>query len=333
MSKVYEQAGVSIEAGDNFVKRLKEFANSTSIPGVLGEIGFFGGLFELPKNMTEPVLVSGADGVGTKVKIAQILGKNDTIGIDCVAMNVDDIVCCGAKPLFLLDYLAVHELDEKISFEIIKGITEGCRLAKCALIGGETAQMTDIYKSGEYDLAGFAVGIVEKSKIINGTRIKIDDTIVGLPSSGLHSNGFTLARKVLEKHKLDSSFSGIPNLGLAMLEPTIIYTPNILKMIEMTDIHGLSHITGGGLFDNLPRIMKSGVSVIKRDKLPKIPIIDFVVKELGLDEIDSFRTFNMGIGMAVFVPECDVDTILSLYPNAVVIGHVEPSDEPSFKLI
>ncbi|HOR46989.1 MAG TPA: phosphoribosylformylglycinamidine cyclo-ligase [Caldisericia bacterium] len=333
MSKAYESTGVSIDASDRFVEKIKEAAKRTIIPGVLGGIGFFGGFFEVPKGYSNPVMVSGADGVGTKVKIAQALGKHDTVGIDCVAMNVDDIVCSGAKPLYFLDYLAVNRLDEEVSYQIIKGVAEGCVQAGCALIGGETAQMGDIYQPNEYDLAGFAVGIVEKSKIIDGSKIKKGDIIVGLPSSGLHSNGYSLVRKIASKYSLDSKFDGIDHFGLALLEPTKIYAQYIVKIAQAVELHGISHITGGGLADNLPRIMGSGKAVVKRNSLPKIPIIEFLIKEAKLSDEDAFRTFNMGIGMALFVPEEEASKTMSLYPGSVAIGTVEGDGEPSFGLV
>ncbi len=332
MSKAYEKTGVSIDSADIFTEKIKSLASSTNIPGVIGGIGFFGGFFESPKTYTNPVLVSGADGVGTKVKIAQALNKHDTVGIDCVAMNVDDIVCSGAKPLFFLDYLAVNKLDIEVSYEIVKGVAQGCKLAECALIGGETAQMGDIYQPGEYDLAGFVVGVVEKDKIIDGTKIVPGDLIVGLPSSGLHSNGYSLIRSVTSKFKLDQSFEDIPNLGLALLEPTIIYAPAIVKMAQAADVHGISHITGGGLADNLPRIIRAGRAVVEKGKINTPPIIQFIVKEAALTDAEAYRTFNMGVGMVVFVSEKDASKVMSLYPGATVIGRVEKSDSPEFEL-
>ncbi len=332
MSKAYEKTGVSIDSADIFTEKIKSLASSTNIPGVIGGIGFFGGFFEPPKTYTNPVLVSGADGVGTKVKIAQALNKHDTVGIDCVAMNVDDIVCSGAKPLFFLDYLAVNKLDIEVSYEIVKGVAQGCKLAECALIGGETAQMGDIYQPGEYDLAGFVVGVVEKDKIIDGTKIVPGDLIVGLPSSGLHSNGYSLARKIASKFKLDQSFEGIPHLGLTLLEPTTIYAPAIVKMAQAADVHGISHITGGGLADNLPRVIRAGKAVVEKNKINTPPIIQFIVKEAALTDAEAYRTFNMGVGMAMFIPEKDASKVMSLYPGAAVIGCVEKSDSPEFEL-
>ncbi len=334
MPDAYEKAGVSQTKGDLFVEHIKDMVNSTKTPGVLGGLGDFGAMFEIPSGYKEPVLVSGTDGVGTKVLLSIQMDKHDTIGLDCVAMNVDDIVCCGAKPLYFLDYLAVGKLNNRIAVEIIKGLTEGCRQSGCALIGGETAQMGDMYDDDEYDLAGFAVGIVEKSKIIDGSKISEGDVLVGLPSSGFHSNGYTLARKILlENHDLNDSFPGIPNLGLAMLEPTIIYAPYILRMISAVDVRGLTHITGGGLLDNIPRTLKSGTAVIEKSTLPKIPVIELAVKEGELDEHSAYRTFNMGIGMVVIVPEKDATKTMSLYPGARIIGSIKGNDKPSVELI
>lgn len=332
MSKAYETSGVSIDGADLFIEKIKTIISRTKIPGAFGDLGFFGGFFEMPAGYKQPVMVSGTDGVGTKVKIAQQLGKHDTVGIDCVAMNVDDIVCSGAKPLYFLDYLAVNTLDLEVSYQIVQGVSEGCLQAECALIGGETAQMGDIYAPGEYDLAGFAVGIVEKSKIIDGSAITKGDVIIGLPSSGLHSNGYSLARKVAAKFKLDDKFTDIPHLGLALLEPTAIYAPYIVKIAEAVELHGITHITGGGMMDNLPRIMKSGTAVIYKSKLPKVPIIDFIVRESGIEEADSYRTFNMGVGMALFVPEKHAQKVMSLYPGATVIGQVEGDGIPNFEV-
>ncbi|HOO96253.1 MAG TPA: phosphoribosylformylglycinamidine cyclo-ligase [Caldisericia bacterium] len=333
MADAYSKAGVSQSKANTFVDKIKGLASSTNIPGVLGELGFFGGLFELPKGYENPVLVSGADGVGSKVLLAIEMGKHDTIGIDCVAMNVDDIVCAGAKPLFFLDYLGISRLDDKISVDIVKGLAEGCKQSNCALIGGETAQLVDIYRDGEYDLAGFVVGIVEKLKIIDGSRITDGDVIVGLPSSGLHSNGYTLARKaILSSRSLGDNLPDIPHLGLALLEPTRIYAPYILKMIEAADIKGIAHITGGGLTENIPRVMKSGTAVVKKSELPRVPIIDLAVSDAGLSEEEAFTTFNMGIGMIVVVPSSDASKVCSLYQGSRVIGKIVGDGKPTFAL-
>jgi phosphoribosylformylglycinamidine cyclo-ligase len=329
----YEQSGVSIDAGDQFIEKIKASVDSTRIPGVIGSIGFFGGLFEMPQGYKNPVLVSGSDGVGTKVKIANDIGKHDTVGIDCVAMNVDDIVCSGAKPLFFLDYVAVNKLDLEVTAQIVKGVADGCIMSGCALVGGETAQMGDLYQPNEYDLAGFTVGVVEKDKIIDGSKIAENDIIIGLPSSGLHSNGYSLVRKVLfPKYKVDQRVGDIDNLGLALLEPTKIYCKKLVELLEIAQIHGISHITGGGLADNLPRVMPFGTAVLKKSTLPKIPIIDLVLSEAKLGEIESFRTLNMGIGMALFAQASEFDKVKSVFTDAVIIGKVEGTGKPSFRL-
>lgn len=329
----YEQSGVNIDKGDLFIEKIRSSVDSTKIPGVIGSIGFFGGLFEMPQGYSRPVLVSGADGVGTKVKIAIELGKHDTVGIDCVAMNVDDIVCSGAKPLFFLDYLAVNKLDLEISSQIVAGVAEGCKIAGCALVGGETAQMGDLYQPNEYDLAGFTVGVVEKDNIIDGTKIEENDIIVGLPSSGLHSNGYSLARKVLfPKYKVDQKVGDMDNIGLALLEPTKIYCKKLVELLKIAKIHAISHITGGGLADNLPRVMPFGTAVLKKSTIPKIPIIELVLSEAKLEEYESFKTLNMGIGMALFANKSEFEKIKSVFEDAIIIGKVEGQDKPSFRL-
>lgn len=329
----YEQSGVSIDKGDLFIEKIRASVDNTKIPGVIGSIGFFGGLFEMPQGYSKPVLVSGADGVGTKVKIAIELGKHDTVGIDCVAMNVDDIVCSGAKPIFFLDYLAVNQLDLEVSSQIVAGVAEGCKMAGCALVGGETAQMGDLYQPNEYDLAGFAVGMVEKDDIIDGSKIEENDIIVGLPSSGLHSNGYSLARKVLfPKYKVDQKIGDIDNIGLALLEPTKIYCKKLIELLKIAKIHAISHITGGGLADNLPRVMPFGTAVLNKSSIPKIPIIELVLSEAKLEEYESFKTLNMGIGMALFANKSEFDKIKSFFEDAIIIGKVEGKGKPSFRL-
>lgn len=333
MNDKYEQTGVSITKGDQFIERIRASVDSTKTPGVIGSIGFFGGLFEMPEGYKRPVLVSGTDGVGSKVKIAMDFGKHDTVGIDCVAMNVDDIVCSGAKPIFFLDYLAVNKLDMDISAQIVEGVAEGCKMAGCALVGGETAQMGDLYQPNEYDLAGFTVGVVEKDDIIDGSKVEEGDIIIGLPSSGLHSNGYSLVRKVLfPKYKIDQKFSDIDNLGLALLEPTKIYCKKLVELLKIAKIHAISHITGGGLADNLPRVMPFGTAVLKKSAIPKIPIIDLVLSEAKLDEHESFRTLNMGIGMALFASESEFDKVKTIFEDALIIGRVEGKGSPSFRL-
>jgi len=307
MTKSYKDAGVDINLADDIVKKMKPLISKTSIPGVLGGIGGFGGLFSLvEQKYKEPVLVSGTDGVGTKLKIAFALDKHDSVGIDLVAMSVNDIITCGAKPLFFLDYISIGKLSEKVAIELIKGITEGCKMAKCALLGGETAEMPGFYPEGEYDLAGFAVGIVEKDKIIDGKGIKEGDSIIGISSNGLHSNGFSLVRKVLledKKYELEEKLTVLKRtLGEELLRPTRIYVQPVLYLLERYKILGIAHITGGGLLENIPRILPSGVSVeIDQNNWPKPPIFSLVQEEGEISDEEMYRTFNMGIGVVLVV--------------------------------
>jgi len=317
VGKSYKDAGVDISLADDIVKKMKPLISRTSIPGVLGGIGGFGGLFSLAEqNYKEPVLVSGTDGVGTKLKIAFALDKHDSVGIDLVAMCVNDIVTCGAKPLFFLDYISIGKLSEKVVVELIKGITEGCKMAKCALLGGETAEMPDFYPQGEYDLAGFAVGIVEKSKIIDGREIREGDSVIGLASNGLHSNGFSLVRKVLfdsNKYKIDDKGSSFGEyLGEELLSSTIIYVHPVLHLLEKYRILGIAHITGGGIVENIPRVLPEGVSVkIDRESWPKPPIFPLIQKEGNVSDEEMYRTFNMGIGMALVVRPDKTEQIIN----------------------
>ncbi len=328
----YKESGVNIEAGYEVVKRVKKLAKSTFEKGVLGEIGLFGGCFRVPKGYKELVLVSGTDGVGTKLKIAFMMGKHDTVGIDLVAMNVDDVVTLGAKPIFFLDYIACHKIVPDIIENILKGIVKGCRMAGCSLIGGETAEMSDLYKEGEYDLAGFAVGIVEKKKIINGSKIKVGDQIIGLGSSGLHSNGYTLARKVLfdiAKLKVDDHLQGLKKpLGEELLEPTKIYTKSILKLIDKVEVKGIAHITGGGFPENVGRILPPSVNVLIYSSTWRPQPIFSVIQTYGrVTAEEMFKTFNMGIGMVIIVGKNDVDSSIKFLrkqgEKAILIGEIE----------
>jgi len=309
MGKSYKDAGVNIDLADHIVNKIKPLISKTSIPGVLGDIGGFGGLFSLvEQKYKEPVLVSGTDGVGTKLKIAFALDKHDSVGIDLVAMCVNDIVASGAKPLFFLDYISIGKLSEKIALNLIKGISQGCKMAKCALLGGETAEMPGFYPEGEYDLAGFVVGIVEKSKIIDGKKIKEGDSIIGISSSGLHSNGFSLVRKVLlesNNYKISDEISSLGrSLGEELLSPTKIYLRPVLHLLGKYNILGIAHITGGGISENIPRVLPEGVSVkIDRENWPKLPIFSLIQKEGEISDSEMFRTFNMGIGMVLIVRE------------------------------
>jgi len=306
----YKTAGVDIEAGDEFVRTIKPLVRSTFRPEVLTDIGGFGGLFGLEaKKYKEPVLVSGTDGVGTKLKIAIEMNRHDTIGIDLVAMSVNDVLVTGAEPLFFLDYFATGKLQPQTSVEIIRGIVQGCRLAGCALLGGETAEMPSFYPEGVYDLAGFAVGVVEKSRVIDGRRIKAGDVLIGLASSGLHSNGFSLARKISFEtagHKLTDQIPGwSQRLGEVLLTPTKIYVKPILDLVRDMDVKGLAHITGGGLTGNIPRILPEDCQAqIKRGSWPVPVVFEWLEKQGGIAGEEMYRVFNMGIGMvAVVGPE------------------------------
>ncbi|MBA7537939.1 Phosphoribosylformylglycinamidine cyclo-ligase [subsurface metagenome] len=332
MGKTYKDAGVDINLADHIVKKIKPLICKTFIPGVLGDIGGFGGLFSLAEqNYKEPVLVSGTDGVGTKLKIAFALDKHDSVGIDLVAMCVNDIVTCGAKPLFFLDYISIGKLSEKVAVELVKGITEGCKTANCALLGGETAEMPGFYPEGEYDLAGFAVGIVEKSEIIDGREIREGDSVIGVTSNGLHSNGFSLVRKVLledKKYEMDEKIVTInKSLGEELLKPTRIYVQPVLYLLEKYKILGIAHITGGGLLENIPRILPSGVSVeIDQNSWPKPPIFSLIQKEGKISDEEMYRTFNMGVGMVLIIrsdkTEKIIDELKQLNFSSYLIGRV-----------
>lgn len=317
MGKSYKDAGVDINLANQMVKKIKPLIRKTFIPGILGDIGGFGGLFSLSgQNYKEPVLVSGTDGVGTKLKIAFALNKHNSVGIDLVAMSVNDIITCGAKPLFFLDYISIGRLSKKVVVELIKGIIEGCKMADCALLGGETAEMPGFYSEGEYDLAGFAVGIVEKNRIIDGREIREGDSIIGLASNGLHSNGFSLVRKVLLEEKKYDLEKFIPSLGKILgeelLTPTRIYVKPILHLLEKYEILGIAHITGGGMVENISRILPEGVSAqINEDSWPKPTVFSLIQKEGKISSKEMYRTFNMGIGMALIVRSNKAEEIIN----------------------
>jgi len=299
----YRDAGVDIDAGDALVEAIKPFAKKTLRPEVLAGIGGFGAMFEVSKKYREPVLVSGTDGVGTKLKLAFQLGKHDTVGIDLVAMSVNDILTQGAEPLFFLDYFACGKLDVAVATEVVKGIARGCELAGCTLIGGETAEMPGMYPEGEYDLAGFAVGVVEKSSIVDGRDIAPGDVVLGLASSGAHSNGYSLIRGILERVKPDlrADFHGRP-LGDLLLEPTRIYVKPLLALMRQMRVKGMAHVTGGGLVENLPRTLPATVkAVIERSSWPTMPLFQWLQKEGGIADAEMHRVFNCGIGMVVVV--------------------------------
>ena len=332
-SDSYREAGVNIEAGYEGVKLMRRHVARTMIPGVVSDIGGFGGLFAPDiKGMAEPVLVSGTDGVGTKIRIAQLLDKHDTIGIDCVAMCVNDIICCGAKPLFFLDYIAIGKNEPEKVASIVSGVAEGCVQSGCALIGGETAEHPGMMAAGDYDLAGFSVGIVDKPKVIDNSRMAPGDVILALPSSGIHSNGFSLVRKVfdVEHAALDRHVPELGRtLGEALLEPTVIYVKPVLRCMEAADVKGVSHITGGGFFENIPRCIPEGLGA-KIDKAAvRTPAIFKMLQEQGdISEHDMFNTFNMGVGMTVVVPKEDADrAIAALDCGAYVVGEIVSGGE------
>lgn len=314
-SITYKNSGVDIESGDKLVEIIKPFAKATMRKEVLAGIGGFGAMFEIAKRFAEPVLVAGTDGVGTKLKLAFELNRHDTIGIDLVAMSVNDILVQGAEPLFFLDYFACGKLEVDTAATVICGIATGCKESGCSLIGGETAEMPGMYPDGEYDLAGFAVGAVEKSKIIDGTKIKEGDIIIGLASSGLHSNGYSLVRKVIATTSLDlfSSYSSDMSWADAVLAPTRLYVKPILDLLKICDIHGMSHITGGGITGNLPRVFPDHLAAqIQLDMLPKTKLFDWLQNSTNLDNMQMLETFNCGIGYVVIVDATEVDTVYSL---------------------
>ncbi len=336
-SESYKAAGVDITAGYRAVELMKEHIKRTVTPGVCSGIGGFGGLFEMDlTGITRPVLVSGTDGVGTKLKLAFIMDKHNTIGIDCVAMCVNDIICCGAKPLLFLDYIACGKnVPERIA-EIVEGVAEGCVQSGAALIGGETAEMPGFYPIDEYDLAGFSVGVVDKSKIVDNSTIKAGDVIIALPSSGVHSNGFSLVRKVFDVENNDIKTPraelGGKSVGETLLTPTKIYVKPMLELFEKVTVKGVSHITGGGFYENIPRTIPEGLSAkIKRDDVRVLPIFELIAKEGNIPERDMFNTFNMGVGMSVVVDAADVETALETLraagEDAYVIGEVVEGDE------
>lgn len=334
MGEAYKAAGVDVEAGYESVRLIKDHVKRTVIDGVLGGIGGFGGLFEVPKGYENPVLVSGTDGVGTKLRIAFLMDKHDTIGQDCVAMCVNDVACSGAKPLFFLDYLAVGKnYPEKIA-DIVKGVADGCEKAGCALVGGETAEMPGFYPIDEYDLAGFSVGIVEKSKITDGKNAKCGDVLIGIASSGIHSNGYSLVRKLFDlnaddaKDKLNTYSEELgKKIGEELLTPTKIYVKPLLKLIEKVGINTVSHITGGGFIENVPRMLPDNLNaVIKKGTWPVLPIFDVMQKLGNLTEHDMYNTFNMGIGMIVAVDKNKADEAIKILKSegedAYVIGEL-----------
>lgn len=318
MSNSYKDAGVDVTAGYKAVELMKEHVKSTNVDGVMSSIGGFGGLFDISafKGLKNPVLVSGTDGVGTKLKLAFLMDKHDTVGIDCVAMCVNDVACSGAKPLFFLDYIAVGKNYPQKVAEIVKGVAEGCIQAGCALIGGETAEMPGFYPEDEYDLAGFNVGIADKDKIIDGKNIKPGDVLIGIGSSGVHSNGFSLVRKVFDVNKetVAKYYEELGmTLGECLLTPTKIYVKSLLALCEQVGINGVSHITGGGFYENIPRMLPDGTAAkINKDSLNILPIFKLIAKVGDISEKDMFSTFNMGTGMIVAVDSDKADSAVSL---------------------
>ena len=340
MSQAYKNAGVDVEAGYKAVELMKQHVKRTNIPGVLSGIGGFGGLFEIGAGYKNPVLVSGTDGVGTKLKLAFIMDKHDTVGQDCVAMCVNDIACGGAKPLFFLDYIAVGKnVPEKVA-DIVKGVADGCVAAGCALIGGETAEMPGFYDIDEYDLAGFSVGIVDKDKIIDGSRLETGNVIIGVKSSGVHSNGYSLVRKVFDINNSDECSKRLNtysdelgmSIGEALLTPTKIYVKPLLAAIEAADVRAVSHITGGGFYENIPRMLKDGTRAkINKNSVDVLPIFNMIQKLGDVSEHDMFNTYNMGIGLMLAVSRDSADAAIAAIEkcgeSACVVGEITDGEK------
>lgn len=325
----YRTAGVDVEAGRAFVDRIGSMVKSTHRSGVLGGFGGFSGFFSVPEGLKEPIMVSGTDGVGTKLKLAHELDRHDTVGIDLVAMCVNDVLTSGAEPLFFLDYLATGKLNPEQLAAVVAGIVDGCKQAGCALLGGETAEMPGFYQSGEYDLAGFCVGIVEKTKLLDGSRVKVGDVAIGLASSGVHSNGFSLVRKIagdlgFDWHSQPEKLGG-KSLGEVLLTPTTIYVKPVLEAIKSgLDIHGMAHITGGGLPENLPRCLAANQSVkIHTHSWPNLPIFEWIAETGDVATADMFHTFNMGIGFVLLLSETDAEQAVKWF---------ESQDIPAFEI-
>ena len=337
MAKSYEEAGVNLEAGYEGVRRIKKHVASTARTGVMGNIGAFGVMFDLSRlGVAEPVLVSGTDGVGTKLKIAIQMDRHDTIGIDAVAMCVNDVLAQGAEPIFFLDYIALGINDPVKVEAIVSGVADGCRQAGCALVGGETAEMPGMYAEGEYDIAGFTVGVVEKSQLIDGSKVRAGDVLVGVASSGVHSNGFSLVRKILADNCLDlhKVYPELSNklLGEVLLTPTKIYVKPVLAAMDVAVVHGVSHITGGGFYENIPRCIPDGLCAkIDKSSLRTPPIFSMLQRMGSIPEHDMFNTYNMGVGMTMIVAKDDADKALAALKengqDAYVIGEVVSGEE------
>ena len=329
----YKDAGVNIDAGNDLIDKIKPHVAKTHRPEVLGGLGGFGAMFQIPLDRyKEPVLISGTDGVGTKLKLATELNKHDTIGIDLVGMCVNDILVQGAEPLFFLDYYATGKLDAEVAVDVIKGIADGCEQSGAALIGGETAEMPGMYSAGDYDMAGFCVGIAEKSQIIDGTKVKAGDVILGMASSGPHSNGYSLIRKILEVSKADlSEDCGGQSLGEALLAPTQIYVKPLLSLIKKIDVHAMAHITGGGLLENIPRVLPENTNAVIDTTSWELPAVFKWLQQNGnVETTEMYRTFNCGIGMAVVVDAADAEKAIAELNTAgetvVVIGEISAAD-------
>lgn len=335
-SESYKQAGVDVTAGYQSVELMKEAVKSTYHAGVISDLGGFGGLYALnTEKIKEPILVSGTDGVGTKLKLAFLMNKHDTIGQDCVAMCVNDIICCGAKPLFFLDYMALGKNVPEVVATIVKGVADGCKMAGCSLIGGETAEMPGFYQKGEYDLAGFSVGVVEKEEMLDSQTIQVGDKVIGIASSGVHSNGFSLVRKIfhideetVKEYKEELGMS----LGEALLTPTKIYVKPILELLKNVTVKGISHITGGGFYENMPRMLRDGVSLkIQKDSYPVLPIFKLIQKEGEIPERDMYNTFNMGTGLVIAVDADKADEAVRILKangeEAAVIGEIKSGEK------
>ena len=341
MAKSYENAGVNLEAGYEVVRRIKSHVKSTARTGVMGNIGAFGGMFDLASlNIKEPILVSGTDGVGTKLKLAFEMDKHDTIGIDAVAMCVNDVLAQGAEPLFFLDYVAVgHNEPAKIE-AIVASVAEGCRQAGCALIGGETAEMPGMYGGGEYDIAGFTCGVVEREKLIDGSKVKVGDVLIGIASSGVHSNGFSLVRKIVSDNNFDlhqpHADLGEKPLGEVLLTPTRIYVKQVLEVIRQCNVHGISHITGGGFDENIPRILQDGQGVeVQEGSWEILPVFRFLEKWGGVAHREMFNIFNMGVGMVIALDEAEAEKAIEILTaageKASVIGRIVEGEGVTIK--
>jgi len=325
----YKDAGVDIDAGNALVERIKGAVKRTRRPEVMGGIGGFGALCELPTKYKQPVLVSGTDGVGTKLRLALDMKKHDTIGIDLVAMCVNDLIVQGAEPLFFLDYYATGKLEVETAADVVSGIAEGCIQAGCALIGGETAEMPGMYQGEDYDIAGFCVGVVEKSQIIDGSKVAAGDALIALASSGPHSNGYSLIRKILEVSNADTKqMLGERTLGETLLTPTKIYVKSVLALLKQCQVHALSHITGGGFWENIPRVLPAGAKAVVDESSWQWPqVFDWLQEHGNVAREEMYRTFNCGVGMVIALPEAEVETALALLAEhgetAWKIGHIE----------